>query len=204
VPVGDPVGDDRAGGVPRTLDLPHQHADGPAPVVEVVDHAALGVVVHLEHLQGRVERADGLPAHPVHHRVEVRGVVVGGVGAGHRAPGGGAGFARVVDMLDAGTAEDRIGVFDDVTGRPDRGVGGAQVLVDHDALGDLETRLAGQVEAGLGAQADHHEVAAHGRAVVKGDADVRIVLHGDLCGAVAGQQLDAVVGEQLLVPLGDA
>src|SRR5699024_1387539 len=67
-----------------------------------------------------------------------------------------------------------------------------------------ETRLAGQVEAGLGAQADHHEVAAHGRAVVKGDADVRIVLHGDLCGAVAGQQLDAVVGEQLLVPLGDA
>src|SRR5699024_10459317 len=148
IPVGDPVGDDRAGGVPRALDLPHEHPDGPAPVVEVVDDAALGVVVDLEHLQGRVERADGLPAHAVDHRVEVRGVVVGGVGAGHRPPGGGTGFAGVVDVLDAGAAEDRIGVLDDVAGRPDRGVRGAQVLVDHDALGDLEARLAGQVEAG--------------------------------------------------------
>src|SRR5699024_11625936 len=108
--------------------------DGPAPVVEVVDDAALGVVVYLEHLEGGVERADGLPAHPVHHRVEVGRVVVRGVGAGHRPPGGGAGLAGVVDVLDAGAAEDRIGVLDDVARRPDRGIGGAQVLVDHDAL----------------------------------------------------------------------
>src|SRR5699024_10308613 len=143
------------------------------------------------------------PAHPVDHRVEVGGVVVGGLGAGHRAPGGRAGFTGVVDVLDAGAAEDRVGVLDDVAGRPDRGVGGAQVLVDDDALGDLQPCLSGQVEAGLGAEADHDDVAADGGAVIEGDADVRIVLHGDLFGAPPGQQLDAVVGEQLLVPLGE-
>src|SRR5699024_11405822 len=59
IPVGDPVGDDRAGGVPRALDLPHEHPDGPAPVVEVVDDAALGVVVrseeHTSELQSRFD-----------------------------------------------------------------------------------------------------------------------------------------------------
>src|SRR5699024_11831334 len=121
---------------------------------------------------------------PARRSADLR-VVGGGVGAGQRPPGGGAGLAGVVDVLDAGAAEDRIGVLDDVAGRPDRGVRGAQVFVDHDTLGDLEACLAGQVEAGLGAQTDHHQVAADGGAVVEGDAHVRIVLHGDLFGAVA-------------------
>ena len=189
-------GEQRLGLLDALVEVPQQH---PAHrlVVEVVGHGPLPHTLH-EGLERRVQGPHGLVAQAEHVGVEHRGVVVGLLRPGHDPPGDRAHRGGVVDVLDAGAAQDRVGVRRDVAGGVHVGGAGPQVLVDDDpaVLGALD-RLGQEVTGRLDAQADDHHVGLELLAGLQVEAYAVGVLApaGDLR---PSSDLDAGVGEEAL------
>src|SRR6478735_8607069 len=147
--------DQRAGLVDAVPHVPQQHA-ADLPRLQVVDDpgADLAVLPVLDHVEPAAGLADGLVAVAEDVGPEVGRVAVGLLGAGHHLAGVLSGLLGVVDVLDAAAPEEGVGVRRDVARGVHVRVTGAQVLVHHHTVVDLEAGGLGEAGARENADAD--------------------------------------------------